>query len=155
MRMWKILGLGLLVAIFWSATGFSFPHEGMAGAGPGGPHLWRLLRALNLTDTQKSQVRDVFAAHRSNIQALHGQMRTSQQQLADLLMSPNPIDPNTLQATVQQLAGQRDQLMQEHLTLAQEIRNVLTPDQLAQATQLKEQLRSLRATEHQLLSPQP
>ncbi len=157
MRMWKILGLGLLVAIFWSATGFSFPHEEMggAGAGPGGPRLWRLLRALNLTDTQKAQVHDLFAAHRTNIQALHGQMRASQQQLADLLLSPNPIDPNALQATTQQLASQRDQLTQEHLTLAQEIRSVLTPEQLTQATQLKDQLRSLRATEHQLLSPQP
>jgi len=157
MRMWKILGLGLLVALFWSTTGFSFPHEGMggAGAGPGGPHLWRLLRALNLSDSQKAQVHDLFAAHRSNVQALRAQMRASQQQLADLLLSPSPIDPNALQATTQQLAGQRDQLMQEHLALAQEIRSVLTPDQLTQATQLKEQLRSLRATEHQLLSPQP
>jgi protein CpxP len=157
MRMWKIIGLGLLVATFWTATGFAFPHDGMggAGAGPGGQRLWRLLHALNLTETQKAQVHDLFAAHRSNVQALRTQMRASQQQLADLLLSPNPVDPNTLQATAQQLAGQRDQLMQEHLTLAQEIRSVLTPDQLVQATQLKDQLRSLRATEHQLLSPQP
>ena len=82
-------------------------------------------------------------------------MRATRQQLADLLLSPNPIDPNTLHATAQQLAGQRDQLLQEHLTLAQEIRNVLTPAQLTQATQLKEQLRALQATRHQLLFPQP
>ena len=157
MRMWKIIGLGLLVATFWTATGFSFPHGGMGGdgAGLGGPGLWRLLRALNLTDTQKTQVHDLFAAHRSTVQPLWEQMRATQQQLADLLLSPNPIDPNALHATAQQLAGQRDQLMQEHLTLAQEIRNILTPAQLTQATQLKDQLRALRATRHQLLSPQP
>ena len=157
MRMWKIIGLGLLVATFWTATGFSFPHDGMggAGAGLGGPRLWRLLRALNLTDTQKAQVHDLFTAHRSSVQTLRGEMRATQQQLVDLLLSPNPIDPNALHATAQQLAGQRDQLLQEHLTLAQEIRNVLTPAQLTQAAQLKDQLRALRATRHQLLSPQP
>jgi len=125
------------------------------GAGLGGPGLWHLLRALNLTDTQKTQVHDLFAAHRSTVQPLWEQMRATRQQLADLLLSPNPIDPNTLHATAQQLAGQRDQLLQEHLTLAQEIRNVLTPAQLTQATQLKEQLRALQATRHQLLFPQP
>ena len=157
MRMWKIIGLGLLVATFWTATGFSFPHDGMggAGAGLGGPRLWRLLRALNLTDTQKAQVHDLFTAHRSSVQTLRGEMRATQQQLVDLLLSPNPIDPNALHVTAQQLAGQRDQLLQEHLTLAQEIRNVLTPAQLTQAAQLKDQLRALRATRHQLLSPQP
>ena len=52
MRIWKMIGLGLLVATFWTATGFSFPHDGMGGdgAGLGGPGLWHLLRALNLTD---------------------------------------------------------------------------------------------------------
>ncbi len=157
MRMWKIVGLGLLVATFWTATGFSFPHAGMGrdGAGLGGPGLWRLLRALNLTDTQKTQVHDLFVAHRSTVQPLWEQMQATRQQLADLLLSPNSIDPNALHATAQQLAGQRDQLMQEHLTLAQEIRNVLTPAQLTQATQLKDQLRALQATRHQLLFPQP
>src|SRR2546428_3347705 len=81
MRMWKIIGLGLLVAIFWTATGFSFPHAGMGrdGAGLGGPGLWRLLRALNLTDTQKTQVHDLFAAHRSTVQPLWEQMRATRQ----------------------------------------------------------------------------
>src|SRR5574341_358402 len=155
MRMWKIIGLGLLVATFWTTTGFSSPHDRMGGAGLDGPGLWRLLRALNLTDTQKTQVRDLFAAHRPTFQTLRDEMRVTQQQLVDLLLSPNPIDPNALNATAQPLASQRDQLQQEHLTLAQEIRNVLTPAQLTQATQLKDKLRALRATRHQLLAPQP
>jgi Spy/CpxP family protein refolding chaperone len=155
--MWKIIGLGLLVATFWTATGFSFPHDRMGGDGPGlgGPRLWHLLRTLNLTDTQKTQVRDLFAAHRSTVQTLRGEIRATRQQLVDMLLSPNPIDPNALNATAQQLASQRDQLQQEHLILAQEIHNSLTPAQLTQATQLKDQLRALQATKHQLLSPQP
>ena len=154
MRMWKIIGLGLLVATFWTATGFSFPHAGMGGdgAGLGGPGLWRLLRTLNLTYTQKTQVHDLFAAHRSNVQPLWEQMRATRQQLVDLLLSPTHSDPTVL---TQQLAGQRDQLLRDHVTLAQQILSVLTPDQLTQAAQLKDQLRALRATRHQLLSPQP
>ncbi len=157
MRMWKIIGLGLLVVTFWTTTGFSFPHDRMGGDGAelGGPHLWRLLRTLNLTDTQKTQVHDLFAAHRATVQTLRGEIRATRQQLVDMLLSPNPIDPNALNATAQQLASQRDQLQQEHHTLAQEIHNILTPAQLTQATQLKDQLRALQATKHQLLSPQP
>src|SRR5438128_569071 len=138
MRIWKMIGLGLLVATFWTATGFSFPHDGMGGdgAGLGGPGLWRLLRALNLTDTQKTQVHDLFTAHRSTVQDLRDKMRVTQQQLVDLLLSPTPNDPTAL---TQQLAGQRDQLLQDHVALAQQILSVLTPDQLTQAGQIKDQ----------------
>jgi Spy/CpxP family protein refolding chaperone len=113
-----------------------------------------LLRALNLTDTQKTQVHDLFAAHRSdpNVQALRDQIRATQQQLVDLLLSSPSSDPTAL---TQQLASQRDLLLQDHVALAQKILSVLTPDQLTQAGQIKGQLRALQATRHQLLFPQP
>ena len=152
MRMWKLLGLGLLVATFCTATGFAFPHGEMggAGAGPGGPGMWRLLRALNLTDDQKTQIHDLFVANRPTVQALRSQMRTTRQQLVDQLMISPSSDTSGF---TQQLASLHGQLLQNHVALAQQILNILTPDQLAQAGQIKDQLRSLRATEHQLLSP--
>src|SRR5438445_9823432 len=141
MRIWKMIGLGLLVATFWTATGFSFPHDGMGGdgAGLGGPGLWHLLRALNLTDTQKTQVHDLFAAHRSdpNVQALRDQIRATQQQLVDLLLSSPSSDPTAL---TQQLASQRDLLLQDNVGLAQKLFSALPPEQATQAAPLTGQL---------------
>jgi Spy/CpxP family protein refolding chaperone len=151
MRTWKILGFGLIIATLWVAPGWTQPGGRMHGDALGFRHL---LRALNLTETQKTQVHDAFAAYRSTVQPLRGQVRTTRQQLADLLLSPRALDSTALQHTTQELASLHDQLLQARVNLAQAVRAVLTPDQLTQATQLKDQLRSLRATRRQLLAPQ-
>ncbi len=151
MRTWKILGLGLIIVTLWVAPGWTQPGGRMHRDALGFGHL---LRALNLTDTQKAQVHDAFATYRATVQPLWGQVRTARQQLTDLLLNPSALDPTALQPATQQLASLHDQLLQARLTLAQAIRNVLTQDQLTQATQLKEQLRTLRANRDQLLAPQ-
>jgi Spy/CpxP family protein refolding chaperone len=154
---WKVLNLSLMIALCWAVTGWSAPAGMMQGPGgrAGLPYFGRLLHALQLTDAQQTQIHDIVAAHRPLLKTLHAQVRATQQQLTDLLLSPATIDATALQAETQQLEQQRAQVLAEQLALAQDIRGVLTTDQLTQATQLKRQLRDLNTTRQQLLAPQP
>ena len=151
MRTLKMLGLGLLITTVWITPGWTQSsgrmHGRVLGFGP-------LLGPLNLTDDQKAQVHDAFATYRATMKPLWGQVRTARQQLTDVLVSPNPLDPSTLQASEQQLASLQEQRLHARLTLAQAIRGILTPDQLTQAAHLKDQLRALQTMRHQLLAPQ-
>jgi Spy/CpxP family protein refolding chaperone len=150
MRIWKMLGLGFLIATLWVTPGWTQPggrmHGDVLGFGP-------LLRALSLTDSQKTQVHNAFANYRNTVRSLWGQVRATRQQLTDILVNPNTPDPSTLQSATHQLASLQDQLLQARLDLAQAIRDVLTMDQLTQAKQLKDELRALRTNMHQLLEP--
>ena len=151
MRTWKILGLGIMIATLWVAPGWAQSGGRMHGDGLGfGP----LLRALNLTETQHAQVHDAWTTYRATVRLLWEQMRTARQQLTDVLVRPTALDTSALDTAEQQLTSVQGQLLQARLTLAQAIRAVLTPEQLAQAAQLKDQLRTLQTTRHQLLAPQ-
>jgi Spy/CpxP family protein refolding chaperone len=150
MRIWKMLGLGFLIATLWVTPGWTQPggrmHGDMLGFGP-------ILRTLSLTDDQKTQVHDAFATYRATVQSHREDLRTTRQQLQDVLLNPKGLDTTALQTVQQNLAGVQADLLQARLTLAQAIRGVLTMDQLTQAAQIIQQLRALRAERHQLLTP--
>jgi protein CpxP len=123
-------------------------HGHVLGFGP-------LLHALSLTDAQKAQVQDAFTTYRATMKSLREQIRTARQQLEDILVSPTAPDPSILQSAEQNLANLQGQSLQARLTLAQAIHDILSHDQLVQATQLKDQLRTLQTTRRELLSPPP
>ena len=150
MRTLKMLGLGLLITTVWITPGWTQSSDRMHGRVLGfGP----LLGTLSLTDDQKAHVHDAFATYRATMKPLREQIRTARQQLDDILVSPTAPDTSTLQTAEQQLARLQEQSLQARLTLAQAIRATLSQDQLAQAAGLKDQLRILQTTRHQLLAP--
>ncbi len=110
-----------------------------------------ILHAVGLTDDQKAQIRQIFASHRSQLQTLHQQLRAADRQLRDQLYGPNPPSVADL-APINRL---REQLAAERLQIALEIRGVLTPEQLARAAQIRQQLEQLRQQERNLLTPAP
>ncbi|HXG04980.1 MAG TPA: hypothetical protein VNO23_16400, partial [Candidatus Binatia bacterium] len=83
------------------------------------------------------------------LQALHQQLRAAQRQLRDRLYGPNP--PSV--ADLEPINRLREQLAAERLQIALEIRGVLTPEQLARAAQIRQQLEQLRQQERSLLTP--
>ncbi len=101
---------------------------------------WPVLRAVGLSDEQKAHIHQIYAAHRPQLQALGQQIHAARQQLGDKLYSATP--PSTADlASINQL---RDQMAQERLAIALAIRNVLTPEQLAKAAQIRQQMQQLR-----------
>jgi Spy/CpxP family protein refolding chaperone len=125
------------------------------GMGMGFP---MLLRGVDLTDTQKAQVNEIMASHRSAIRDLLAEMRTVQSDIESKLLSAEYVEETDLTSQIQQLSQLRNQLADENLKITLEIRKLLTPEQLAQAaryreqmqarwSEMKEQLRQKRAEE--------
>ncbi len=133
-----------------SATAFADGWGGPGGHhGGGGAFGWPILRAVGLSDDQKAQIRQIYTAHRPQLQALGQQMRAARQQLGDKLYSATPPSAADL-ASITQL---RDQMAQERLAIALTIRAVLTPDQLTKAAQIRQQMQQLRQQMRDLTKP--
>jgi Spy/CpxP family protein refolding chaperone len=110
-----------------------------------------LIHSAGLTDDQKAQVRQIVASHRPRFQALRAQLRTASQQLTDRLYAAGPLTGDDLAPLRQQVAQLRDQLGQEALQTALEVRAVLTPEQLAKVAQVRQRLQELRSEMRTLL----
>ncbi len=143
-----LVAVAMVPVLLWGATAFA--HDGGLQGRGGGRDL-AILRAVGLSEAQKTQIRQIFANHRTQLQSLHQQLRTAERQLRDRLFGPNPPGATDL-APVNQL---REQLAQERLQIALEVRGVLTPDQLARAAQIRQQLDQLHQQERSLLTPSP
>jgi Spy/CpxP family protein refolding chaperone len=153
-----VTGSLLVVVCLWSLPARAQlrpgPHErgGMAGDGAG-IALPLLLRGANLTADQKSQVQQIMANHRATFRDLFGQLRAAQDQMANKLFSAGRLQEADLAPQVQQIAQLRNQLADEGLKVVLEIRGVLTPEQLAKASQLKSQMQSLHSQMRSLWAP--
>ena len=156
MQMRKSLIIGMIMASLWAATGFGQPVWGQdVGRAGRGDMLLRLLYKVGLTDTQKAQVKDILAAHRQKLQSLRSQLQTVREGIADKLLGPDAVQEADLQPLAQEANHLREQLAQEWFKVMLEVRDILTPGQLAQAAQLKDQLRTLRHEMRSLLGNQP
>jgi Spy/CpxP family protein refolding chaperone len=143
------IGTFLVAVCLWSLPAHAQlrpgPHEreGIAGDGTG-IALPLLLRGANLTAEQKVQVQQIMANHRATLRDLFSQLRAAQDQMANQLFSTAKLQEADLAPQAQQIAQLRNQLADEGLKVVLEIRGVLTPEQLAKASQLKSQMQSLR-----------
>jgi Spy/CpxP family protein refolding chaperone len=128
------------------AAGQGFRGMPPDGGGPGGPlaPIMLLIRGVGLTDAQQAQVRQIVAGHRPRFEALRTQLRVASEQLAEKLYAAGPVSIDDVAPLRQQVSQLRDQMGQEALQTALEVRGVLTPDQLAKAAQIRQRLRELR-----------
>jgi Spy/CpxP family protein refolding chaperone len=157
----NIIGMTLVVAALWSwpvyaqpRPGFHGPRGGMSADGAG-MMLPMLLRGANLSTDQKVQVKQIMANHRATFQNLFGKLRAAQEEMSNKLLSPGVVREPDLAAQTQQISYLRNQLADEGLRVVLEIRNILTPEQLVKASQLKAQMQTLHNQMRNLMGPQP
>ena len=155
------IGMLLVAASLWSGPAYAQPRPGFRGpmggmqGDSGGMMLPMLLRGANLTADQKAQMKQIMANHRATFQDLFSQLRAAQEQVSNKLLSPGAVRDTDLAPQTQQMAQLRNQLADEGLRVVLEIRSILTPDQLAKASQLKAQMQSLHSQMRNLMGPQP
>ena len=144
---WSSVVTGLFAATLWSGPVLAQSPLGldMRGMGPGGPMLPMFMEGIGLNDAQQAQVRQIVANHRTQVQSIVAQLRTAREALAARLYGPDPVSVEVLTPLVQELNQLRGQLTQERLQVTLEIRNILTPDQLARAAQVRQRLNEWRA----------
>ena len=109
-----------------------------------------MLRSLGLTDAQRAQVRQVVMNHRPRFQELNRDLRDTRAQLNDRLLAPAAVQAGELAPLTQRISQLREQLSAESLQVALEIRNVLTPDQIAKAADARRRMNELRQEMRQL-----
>jgi protein CpxP len=114
------------------------PHgnrKGFGGHGKGrGEFGARFAEKLNLTDAQKSQMRDLNKGFREQNKAFFEQVRQTRQDLRAAKQANDTARVDALKGTAE---AQRTQMKQLHDTQKQRILSVLTPEQRQQYEALK------------------
>ena len=148
----RLAWVGIVALSLWTATVYAHPRSGMGVMGPGrimgdapGMLLPLVLKGVDLTDEQEKQVREIMAAHRATFRTLFSDLQTAHKDVADKLFAPGDVRAEDLTVQMQRAAQLREQLMQEGLKVALAVREVLTPEQLAKAAELKARMRELHA----------
>jgi Spy/CpxP family protein refolding chaperone len=144
-KVWPAVVIGVMV-IGLSGWPASAQHRPMLGEMDRGPGMFMLLfKGAALTPDQETRVKAILAAHRANARDLMRQLRLAREGIVDKLIAPGAVAAGDLEPVRQQITQLDEQLSQDRLAAALEIRALLTPDQLAKAQRLKDRVRELRA----------
>jgi protein CpxP len=101
---------------------------------------------LDLTDAQQGQVKQIFANEKATITPLIQQLHQSRQQMRQLEQS-STFDEAKVRALASQQAQTMTDLMVEKAKVANQVFNILTPDQKAKAEKFMER-REARFQKH-------
>jgi protein CpxP len=141
----RILTIGAAVMLAVAAA----IAQGMHGhGGPGGPggDFHHMLRQLDLTSDQQTQVKAIFAKEKPAMQPLMQQMRQNHDAMK-ALEAAGPFDEAKTRALATQNSQTMIELQVEHARIKSEIMQILTADQKAKLAQI-EANREARMKEH-------
>lgn len=157
---WSIVGAGLILFGLSSGTVYGQQQFGLGVLGgvmgPGaGRTLPAVLRGVNLTAEQKTRVQKIMVAHRPILRELLSQLRVVHKDMADKIFAPGEVRAEDLAPQVRRIVLLRSQLLQEGLNVMLEIRGVMTPEQLAKASEIRGRLEALRTELRGLFEESP
>ena len=149
MKMNKKLTIGLVLAgallLVVAVAGFSHgvrhqgpPRDGGFRGGPGPRDgLGPLARDLNLTDSQKTQIKAITDSFRESNKALHDQLRTLHQSEPDPMTGA--FDEAAVRAAAEARAKIQIELEVSHAKMMSQIAAILTAEQKAQLASKRQQ----------------
>ncbi|MGE0822886.1 MAG: Spy/CpxP family protein refolding chaperone [Candidatus Binatia bacterium] len=148
-KLWSLAAIGVLAVSLGAATVYGGGRGGWHGQGRGhgggfailGPHL---LRKLDLSEEQKTRVQQIRDAHRPAFESAFTELRSLHTQIGDRFFAPGAVQSGDFTPQLARAAELRQQMTQEGLAVALEIRAVLSPEQLAKAGELRAQFQELR-----------
>lgn len=129
-------------------AGHDHPAGGpMMGSGPmgiGSPReLHRLLERVSATEAQRSQVRDLLQAARTDLQAQRQAGAALRDEQMKILTQPT-VDANAAEAVRQKMLAQHDEASKRQLALLLDVSRVFTPEQRAKLAGEMDQMRQRR-----------
>lgn len=107
----------------------------------GGPNVFFLMRAAQLTPDQKTQVQTLLQNSRQNTKQIISQLMPLRQQLNSSLYSTGTADANL----INQVNGLENQLRQERYSVFQQVWSMLNSGQQSRVTTLYSQMAANRA----------
>lgn len=135
MKLWKhaIAASALLVAL---SMGTAVAQE---GPGRGNHHMAFMATALDLTDAQVAQIKQIHSAGREQMKQSHQQLRALHQQLHALVTSDN-FDEAKAQTLISQIQQIQSTQMLEHAREMNATYKVLNPQQKAKFEKLSTEM---------------
>jgi Spy/CpxP family protein refolding chaperone len=100
----------------------------------------RLLNSLNLTPDQAARIEASKNAFREAQRAYLSEVRILRKEVADKLFGPNPVKEADVAPQITKIADLRERILREGFRIALDVRQVLRPDQLAKAAEIRQQL---------------
>ena len=104
----------------------------------------RLLNALELTQEQQAQIGEIKNNFRETLRTIRSKTIPIRTEITDKLLSPDSAAVEDLASQISQLSEFRDTRLQEGLKVALEVRDLLTPEQLVKAAEIRARMRELR-----------
>ena len=154
------LGILTFAALVYCSAPVMAHGPGMGG--PSGHHMmWGgsgmflppfMLNKLNLTDAQKTQIQGIMEDYHKTVRPLFQQLKTAQAGVVDKFYKPGDLATSDL--TSPDANGIQEQIKTAGLDAALKARAVLTPEQLAQAAQLRTQMQAVHAQMQSLFEGQ-
>ena len=126
--------LATTVAYAQGPRGGGFGGRGERGFGPGAPGL--MLNALNLTDAQRDQVREIRNRYREQTQAATKRLRDLAAKQREAIETI-PVNETLITSATQDLTQAQAEMAINEAHLNADIWAVLTPEQQAKATKLR------------------
>jgi|SRR5580658_46430 protein CpxP len=143
----RILTIG--VAVLLAAT--AAIAEGRHGYGGPGGDFRHMLRQLDLTADQHSQVKAIFEKEKPTLQPLMQQMRQNHSAMS-ALEAGGAFDEAKTRALATQNSQTMVELQVEHARIKSEIMQILTPDQKAKLAEIQAN-RAARMSKHAPAAP--
>ena len=152
---WKSLVLSLIALAGFTATYAQEPSaspSASAEAGAGSHKGWGhhrfgfLLKKLDLTDTQKQQLKDYFSQNKQTFKTDMLNMMNARKSLTDAI-EKNPTDESTIRSLSANVESARTELTVQHAKFLAFLQSILTSDQKNTLTTLQ-QKRDARMQEH-------
>lgn len=127
-----VKGVALVAAVV-AAVSFT-PHVSSAfmgedGAAPAGRHFSKMATELGLTSQQQQAVKDVFAQARPQAAPLMKQLKLERRSLRTLIQA-EAVDETAIRAQSAKLATVEADLAVQRAHVAQQVRAILTPEQV-------------------------
>jgi P pilus assembly/Cpx signaling pathway, periplasmic inhibitor/zinc-resistance associated protein len=139
-RRWHFIGVALIALTLIGAMA-AYGHRGHGhgghkfGHGHGG-FPFRILRSLDLSEEQRAQIKTINEAHREAFAALWKEKRSVLNEVTDKMLAAGTVTPDTFASQADRLAALEARMFKEHMAVAVQVRNLLTPEQLSQAAKL-------------------
>ena len=129
------LALALAIPAFLFAAAAA---PGAEGWGDHGHFLQHMAKQLNLTADQQTKIKAVFAAHKADLATQMTQLHQARTQLSSAIHA-DTFDESAIRTASQGVAAAEAELAVIHGKIANEARQILTPDQQVKAKELMAQ----------------
>jgi Spy/CpxP family protein refolding chaperone len=110
----------------------------------------RLLGALNLTPEQAAKIEASKSVFREAQRAYLAELRVVRQEVGDKLFGPNRVSESDVARPIAKIAELRERILREGFRISLEVRNVLTPDQLAKAATIRQHMIEIQSEVREL-----